>query len=248
MLSNTQPQLDRGDMGAIPDPDWSQKMGQLSHHAVDAYIASFGRSGPLSTDQAIALMQHLPPPPSGYDRDTSVLEQYVGPVSRWKSDVARGVAPSNPTPNELAAWCDHMGIDLPQSFVNEVSADSPKNKRPQQAAQLVPFPSWLPQLPSQSAAPLRKRGRGRPKSPINRDQQLVDAGNELQKTEARSGRRLTTPAVAAELCKRPEFAHMSQSTVTRKLNGKLAKQSVNELVGRSRTHSSKHQWKGVEDT
>jgi hypothetical protein len=136
-------------------------------------------------------------------------------------DVARGATPLNPTPNELAAWCDCVGAELPRAFVTRLREEKPKQKRKSQAIKRIPYPSWLPQALALPSQPIHKKKSGRPRLNSSLADQLVNDAKHIQERAAKTGTDKTIPEIAKELGKRAEYCHWETSTIERKLNGQI---------------------------
>jgi hypothetical protein len=214
-------QADRGNNGSEPDPDWMKRLSTWEPEKIEGYIGSFASFGPLNRDQVVSLLQHLPPPAAGWGRMSYVLEEYLGAVQRWDMDVARGVVPANPKPNELAAWCDHFSIELPEAFVQGLQACCPEIAWVPQAVEPVPYPNWAPLgQPLPEKAPPKER-RGRPKRSTFDRELVIEKGAEILLDAARAGEQLTIQRVALALWRSPENEFRDPKTICRILNGKL---------------------------
>lgn len=214
--------VDRGDISALPDPDWSSRTATWGHKQVDDYIASHALAGPLRRDQIKALLQHLPPPPAGWDAFPGVLEEYAPTIARWDADVERGAVPANPMPHEFAAWCDHMRIDLPRAFVDGLCDSGAAPTRAPQSATKIAYPPWVPITHALAAQEPPKPRRGRPKGSGALTENLVREARKLLDANANKGIFTTIPELAKDLKAMPEFARLDKATIQRKLNGKLA--------------------------
>jgi hypothetical protein len=227
--------IDRGDAGATPDPDWSSRFINKDHAQIDEYIASHAAYGPLRSDQVTAILQHLPPPQAGWDTFPGVLDEYAGAISRWKTDVARGATPPNPTPSELAAWCDNVGAELPRAFVTRLRTEKSKHKRVKQAPKRIDYPSWVPLAQPQApkADPTKKRGR--PKLDPDLTGQLVSDAKQIQDAAAKAGNEKTISEIAKVLVKHVDYSHWAKTTIERKLNGQTSWAKNRSIAGRERT-------------
>lgn len=228
-------QIDRGDEGAQPNPDWTAHFFEMSHCEIDDYIGSHADCGPMRRDQVVAILQHLPPPPAGWISFPSVLDEHAGTVARWDADVARGAVPAHPKPDEVAAWCDHVGVNLPETFVQRLQKNQTKPTRVRQAVKPVKYASWIPLgQPKTTCAPQPKK-RGRPRSPINREYELVDSATEIMLEAAHQGTTKSIPDIARILHQQPAFNRWSHARIVRRLNGQLPWETARIIAAKART-------------
>lgn len=229
---------DRGDMGAVADPQWSDRWSRWAPAKRDEYIASSARWTHLDAEQATHLIQGLPPRPHGYLPTTTCLAEGDATCTRLVQDIARGALPKAMTPSELAAWCDHQRVGLPEAFVAELAVVEQELRqsppRPQTTTSPITVPPWAPLPVAQPASHAQPRTRGRPATRGGDYAACVAGGKKIVMDEARNGRKLSLGQVAAKLAQSPAGAGMSVENIKRRLKGQLPLKAASELASRTR--------------
>lgn len=217
--------VDRGDNGAVPDPSWESHWSTWSPQAIQARIAEAASYGVMSAVQVRALLQHLPPPHRGADPTNTVLAEYQPAVRRYEQDAANGRVPECPTPQELAAWADAMGEELPEAFLEALEVQAIKVGQSRVGAAPmgppVTLPPWAGCLPAPSNAAPKRPKVGRPRTAAPATQAIIEAARKVLVEEAAKGNRIATTDIAKRLQGKPVAGDRTAATIKRLLNGKL---------------------------
>lgn len=229
--------VDRGDMGAVPDPQWSERWRRWTPERVEEYLASAARWPHLSYEQAAYLIQGLPPPPPGYLPTMTCLAGVDSSCARLNQDIARGAMPRAMTPQELAAWCVNQHVDLPEAFVAGLIVSEHESRQsqslPPTIIDSIVVPPWAPPPMPQDSVHLRARPRGRPVTRLGDYEAIVAEGRSLLMEAASGGRRLRAKEVAARLAMLPAGAGMTKENIERRLKGKLPLKAAGTLAARA---------------
>lgn len=215
---------DRGNSGVAPDPSWESVWSTWHIDDIQQHLAQAAAWGQLSWQQAVALVQGLPPPPPGWQDPCTVLDDYADAVHHLGRDMARGALCCSPSPRELAAWCVKHSFPLAAPFEEFLAAleststefpDAPENDIEASLA------AWIPLAPRarQPASSTRKVGRPRTAKPIY--DALIAAALELLRSRAESGSVITVAEIARQLTGTPQAAGMQTTSILRRLKGAL---------------------------
>jgi hypothetical protein len=235
----------RGDIGAVPRPLWSDRWTQWTNAAKDDYFRQVAGLGPLRRDQVRALLQGHPPPPRSWPDSEFALDEHCASLDRFDEDVKRGAVSARPTPRELAAWADALGVDLPDALVTELAATAVEAPtRPTTATQGIstPIPGWVPtglvNAPDNSLDP-GNRKRGRPKTSAAEQERLLEVARSVMLEEAYAGQTPSLKGVVRQLQRRPEYRHKLPETIKRCLAGELELDSAKQLAAQRRAELSR---------
>jgi len=233
-----------GDLGAIADASWSERWMCWDRQAQDAYLASVADWGPLHLEQMEHLIQGLLPPTYGWLCLPTVLSEFQPLIFRLRQDIDRGVMSKAPTPNEFAAWCDQMGVELPAPFVQALLAASSVPAAPTSALQSTAsmvLPGWAAMLGGTSKQPkprsLPKRGRPPTTEPTN--DVLCKDGRRILMDAARRGEVMTLRDVAAQLQATPSGHGKQIDNIERRIKGALP-------IQQAKATATKHQLAGTQ--
>lgn len=229
---------DRGDMGAVADPQWSDRWGRWALDKREQYLASAARWPHLNAEQAAHLIQGLPPPPPGYLPGATRLAEGDATCTRLDQDIARGALPKAMTPGELAAWCDHHHVGLPEAFVAELAQAEQELRHsppmPQTTIVTIAVPPWAPLPLAPPMRPTKGRTRGRPATRAGDYAAWVAEGKKILMDAAGNGCKLTVAQVAAQVAQTPAGAGLGKENIERQLKGKLPLELAKELAARAR--------------
>ncbi len=222
-MANTDIQ-DRGDMECVADPSWEALWSRWDLEDVQGYLAQAAAFGPLSENQAAALLQGLPPPPKGWQDPCTVLAEFECVVQRLRYDIGREHFPANPTPQELAAWCDSINHSLPVPFVDALrtAASGAATATPMaaQSSSTYERPSWVVLPPASPSTPLKPRP-GRPRTAEARNDALIKEGTKIINEHADRGVIITLPEIANQLAGALVATGMTKTSIERRLKGQL---------------------------
>lgn len=233
---------DRGDRDSQPDPQWSDVWAQWPRNKFDRYFAEVATWGPLSREQVSALLQCIPPPPGGWLDSNTCLSGAHAALSRWDSEVNRGIAPANPTPDYLAAWGEEMNVELPEAFVESVQSRvaARLETRVRQATAKIALPAWAAALDSGADVPsetANRPKRGRPRTAEVHLSELLRRATDLLLEKAKLGRVLTLKEISKVMLQQPNSRWHDADTVKRLLSGRLPIEQAKVIAARARASS-----------
>lgn len=215
-----------GSLGAIADASWAERWMCWDRPAQDAYMADAAAWKLLHLEQMEHLIQGLLPPTSSWLCPPTALTEYQPFIFRLRQDIDRGAMPKAPTPNEFAAWCDQMGVELPTPFVDALQkaamvAPAPVSS-PQSTTSIV-LPGWAAMLGSgvKQSKPRSPPKRGRPPATEPTNAVLRKDGRRILMDAAHNGKVLTVRDVAGQLLTTPAGQGKSVDNIERRLKGEL---------------------------
>lgn len=216
-----------GNLDAISDASWEARWMRWDKPAQDAYLATIASWGPLNFAQMSCLIQGLLPPTYEWLPLPTCMAEFIPMVTRLQQDMDRGVLSKAPTPNEFAAWCDQMNLELPGALVHaiqaaELSAQTPKPITPQSTISIV-VPSWAAMLVKGTATREARSPpkRGRPRASESTNDVLRKDGAVMLMEAARTGEIMTLTAIAEQLQSTPCGQGKSIDNIARRLKGQL---------------------------
>lgn len=215
-----------GSLGAIADASWAERWMCWDRKAQDAYMADVATWGPLSLEQMEHLIQGLLPPTSGWLCLPTALAEFQPVIFRLRQDIERGAISKAPTPNEFAAWCDQMRVELPAPLVNAIRAAAkiaPVLTLAQQSTTSIVLPGWAAMLGSavKQSKPRSPPRRGRPPATEPTNAVLRKDGRRILMDAAHNGEVLTVREVAGQLQTTPAGQGKSVDNIERRLKGEL---------------------------
>lgn len=224
-----------GNLGEVADASWTEKWMNFSLADRDKYLSSVAHWGPLGIAQMEHLIQGLLPSPNTWLAESTYMTEFEPMITRLRQDIERGVFPKAPTANEFAAWCDQMGVALPEPLVQEL-----KNVAMAPPAQLVPqsttkinIPAWVPNSlfgckPTQP----KMKPRGRPPITQANNRVLVQEGQQILMAAARESQKMTIQEVAKVLRGLPCGQGMSIANIERRIKGELPIDQARATAGK----------------
>lgn len=234
---------DRGDCGVILEHSFLNcfiARLQDDPTGLDAYFAEVAYWGPLTFEQMVVLLQHLPPPPKGWSMystwtpDSPCLAEHAAVVDRFLADVERGAFPKAATADELAAWCDKVGASLPEPLVAALrdKADAAAgNTSVKQSTIDIEIPTWAPLAkPAAQEETSKRRQRGRPQKMPEGGLQLINAAERVLLDAASQGKHLTLDEVARAVKRMPIASGMTEDNIVRRLKGKLPIKTARQVA------------------
>jgi len=231
---------DRGDNGAIPDPQWSDVWSAWGHQELERYIADIPRLGQLKFDQMKDILQELPPRPAGWDSGSTCTAEAEGAVDRLRWDIEQGLAPPAMSPDELRHWCESRRVPVPAILGPTMTASAPSvvDEAPggdmNRVAASPEFPPWAPVPPTFASTPQEstRKKAGRPQTAKIRNAQIVELGKEFLEGAAREGRTPSLNEIAEHLRTLPVCADMTHKTVVRRIKGELPLEKAKLMAAR----------------
>ena len=213
-----------GNKGAIPDASWTEQWMRFSPAMRNDYLASVAHWGPLGIVQLECLIQGLLPPPHTWLSTCTCMAEYEPLIKRLRQDIQREVLADAPTADEFAAWCDQMGVTLPDPLVQEIRkiALTPllRSATPH-STQVIVVPAWAPIVIKNVDPPSGKKPKGRPSTGAAKYEVLVRDAHAMLMGAAQAGRKMTIPEIAEKLQRTPCGEGMEIDSIVRRLKGKL---------------------------
>ena len=201
----------------------------------DRHLASVAHWGPLDLAQMEHLIQGLLPPFNTWLTESTCMTEFKPMITRLRQDIERGVFSKAPTTNEFAAWCDHMGVVLPEPLVQELKdvAMAPHPQPAPQSTTAIVIPAWVPNsLFGCKPTRPKKISRGRPPTAQANYGVLIREGQRILMEAARTGQRMTLPEVARALQGIPCGQGLSTDNIERRLKGKLPIDQARATAGK----------------
>jgi len=215
-----------GNLGAISDASWAERWMCWGRQAQDTYMADVASWGPLYLEQMEHLIQGLLPPTASWLCPPTALAEFQPLIIRLRQDIDRGVLPQAPKPNEFAAWCDQMDIELPTPFVKAIHTKAlvpPTPASSPQSTVSIILPPWAAMLGSgvKLSKPRSPLKRGRPPATEPTNAVLQKDGRRILMDAARTGEVLSVREVAEQLQPTPSGQGKSIDNIERRLKGAL---------------------------
>lgn len=225
-----------GNLGAVADASWAEKWMRFSLADRDRHLASVAHWGPLDLVQMEHLIQGLLPPFNTWLAESTCMTEFMPMITRLRQDIERRAFPQAPTPNEFAAWCDQMGVALPEPLVQglqNLAMASPAQPVPQSTIAII-IPAWVPNsLFGCKPTRRKKKPRGRPSTGQANCGVLIQEGQRILMDAARAGQKMTIREVAKALQELPCGQDMSTENIERRIKGKLP-------IAQARATAGKH--------
>lgn len=201
----------------------------------DRHLASVAHWGPLGITQMEHLIQGLLPPHNTWLAEDTCMTEFEPMIARLRQDIERRAFPQAPTPNEFAAWCDQMGVALPEPLVQElknVAMAPPAQPVPQSTIAIV-IPAWVPNslFGGQPTRP-KKKPRGRPSTGQANCGVLIKEGQRILMDAARAGQKMTIREVAKALQEIACGQGMSTANIERRMKGQLPTDQAKATAGK----------------
>lgn len=233
-----------GSRGVLADPSWSAVWTQMPLEKRGEWFEDAAKWPRLSFNQMEQLIQGLPPEQFAWTHPGTYMLEFEQHIQRLSYDISRRSFPPRATPQEFVEWCIRCGADLPQEFQDAVAAAVNASAAVTSSCGLAASslgPSWAP-LPVASATQAvssHKKGRGRPRVILGRDEALAKAANEVLMKRAREGSLMTAKDVASTMQGTALAGGMSVASVERRLRGKLVLDQARQVFARSRARGKK---------